>query len=50
MEHRFLHDHSEAIKSFAQAQLRNLDQLASLFPDLDWKKERQYFFQLIEPD
>ncbi|HUR31286.1 MAG TPA: GSCFA domain-containing protein, partial [Saprospiraceae bacterium] len=50
MEHRFLHDNKEAVKSFADAQLRNIDQLAALYPDMDWKKERQYFFQLIEPD
>jgi len=50
MEHRFLHDNQEAIKSFAESQLRNIDQLASLYPDMDWKKERQYFFQLKEPD
>ncbi len=50
MEHRFLHDNSTAIKSFAESQLRNIDQLALLFPEMNWKEERQYFFHLIEPD
>jgi hypothetical protein len=50
MEHRFLHGQREGIKSFAEAQLRNIDQMAALYPEMDWKEERQYFFQLIEPD
>ena len=49
-EHRFLHDNRSAIKSFAEAQLRNIDHLAALYPDMDWKEERQYFFHFIEPD
>ena len=50
MEHRFLHDHQEGIKAFAEAQLRIIDHLSTLYPEMDWKEERQYFFQLIEPD
>ncbi len=50
MEHRFLHDHKENIKSFARGQLKNIDQIASLLPDLNWQEERQYFFHCIEPD
>ena len=49
-EHRFLHNNKTSIKSFAEAQLRNIDHIAGLFPDMDWKEERQYFFHLIEPD
>lgn len=49
-EHRFLHDNKPAIKSFAESQLRNIDYLANLLPEMDWKEERQYFFHLIEPD
>lgn len=50
MEHRFLHDDRNAIKSFAEEQLRNIQRIADLFPDMDLKEERQYFFHLIEPD
>lgn len=50
MEHRFLHDDQEAIRSFAQAQLSNIDQMVKLLPDLNWQKERQYFFEFLEPD
>lgn len=50
IEHRILHDNDIAIKSFAAAQLSNIDQLAIKFPDLNWKDERQYFFHLTEPD
>jgi hypothetical protein len=50
MEHRFLHDNKTGIKLFAESQLRNIDHIAGLFPDMDWKEERQYFFHLIEPD
>lgn len=49
-EHRFLHNNRNAIKSFAEAQLRNIDHLAALYPDMEWKEERQYFFHFIEPD
>lgn len=48
--HRMLHHQPSAIESFAKAQLRNIDHLALLYPDMDWKDERQYFFHLIEPD
>lgn len=44
MEHRFLHDHRENIKTFASGQLKNIDNLATLLPDLNWQQERQYFF------
>lgn len=50
MEHRFLHDNKTAVKNFASSQLRILDHLASLYPDMNWKEERQYFFHLNEPD
>src|SRR6187551_513039 len=36
MEHRFLHDHKETIKSFARGQLKTIDQIASILPDLNW--------------
>ncbi len=49
-EHRILHDNKAAIKSFAETQLRNIDHINGLFPEMDWKEERQYFFHLIEPD
>jgi hypothetical protein len=50
MEHRILHNNKTAIKNFAAAQLRSLDHLASIFPDMNLKEERQYFFHLNEPD
>lgn len=49
-EHRILHDNPSAIKSFAAAQMRQIDHLALLYPEMDWKEERQYFFHLHEPD
>jgi hypothetical protein len=50
MEHRFLHQDIESIRSFAQGQLNNIDQLARQLPDLNWQKERQYFFEFLEID
>jgi hypothetical protein len=50
MEHRFLHKNQAAIKSFAEAQLRQITQIEAFAPDLDLKMERQHFFNLIEPD
>jgi hypothetical protein len=50
MEHRLLHDEIESIKSFAQGQLKKIDQLASRLPDLSWHQERQYFFHMLEMD
>lgn len=50
MEHRFIHEDNEGILSFVEKQLINIEQLASLYPDMDWKEERQYFFHLKEPD
>ena len=50
MEHRALHDDPEAIRSFAKGQLKNIDQMASLLPELNWQKERQYFFQYLDND
>ncbi|MGB4848473.1 MAG: GSCFA domain-containing protein [Saprospiraceae bacterium] len=49
-EHRFIQDDREAIKSFAGKQLKNIENLSSLYPDMNWKEERLYFFQLTEPD
>lgn len=50
MEHRFLHPHQTSIAAFAKAQLRQIESVAAVFPELDFKKERQYFFSMIEPD
>lgn len=50
MEHRLLHDDPEAVRSFAQGQLKNIDQMASMLPDLNWQKERQHFFQYLDID
>ena len=49
-EHRFLHDNKAGVKVFAETQLRNIDHLSAMFPEMNWKDERQYFFHLIEPD
>ena len=50
MEHRIIHDNKEALKSFADAQLKQIDLLANQYPKMDWREERQYFFHLSEPD
>jgi len=50
MEHRFLHDNREAIRHFARGQLAQIDKLAGLMPESEWREERQYFFQLTEMD
>ncbi|HQW03157.1 MAG TPA: GSCFA domain-containing protein [Saprospiraceae bacterium] len=50
MEHRFLHNDQEAIRTFAKAQLNNVDQLAQLLPDLNWQKERLHFFEFLDID
>lgn len=50
MEHRFLHHDQEAIRTFAKAQLNNIEQLAKLLPDLHWQKERLHFFEFIDID
>lgn len=50
MEHRFLYQDIETIRAFAQGQLNNIDQLARLLPDLNWQRERQFFFEFLEPD
>jgi len=50
MEHRMLHDDREAMRTFARGQLKNIDSLASLLPDLNWQKERQYFFEMLDMD
>lgn len=50
MEHRTLHDDTEAIRAFAQGQLKNIDQMSGMLPDLNWQKERQYFFQFLDID
>ncbi|MEO6131811.1 MAG: GSCFA domain-containing protein [Saprospiraceae bacterium] len=49
-EHRFLQNDADAIKSFAEKQLKNVEHLASMHPEMNWKEERQYFFGLKEPD
>lgn len=49
-EHRILHHNKSAIRTFAEGQLRQIDHLSSLFPELDLKEEKQYFFHMIEPD
>ena len=50
MEHRFLHQDREAIRTFAAVQLRHIDELADRLPHLHWQAERQYFFQYLELD
>lgn len=50
MEHRILHDNPSSIRSFATSQMRQIDHLALLYPEMDWQEERQYFFHLHEPD
>lgn len=50
MEHRFLHHDQEAIRTFAKAQLNNIDQLAKQLPDLNWQKERLHFFEFLDID
>lgn len=50
MEHRFLHDDQEAIRTFAKAQLNNIDQLSKQLPDLNWQTERLHFFEFIDID
>jgi hypothetical protein len=49
-EHRFLHDDHEAIRTFAAGQLNQIDELAFKKPELNWQRERQYFFQYLELD
>lgn len=49
-EHRFLHDDRDAIRTFASGQLKQIDELSKLMPDLNWQRERQYFFQYLELD
>jgi hypothetical protein len=49
-EHRFLHDDREAIRAFAAGQLHMIDDLAGKLPELNWQRERQYFFQYLELD
>lgn len=49
-EHRFLHDDRETIRAFAAGQLKQVDELASRLPLLNWQRERQYFFQYLELD
>ena len=50
MEHRFFDENKEAQRTFAENQLKNIEHLAGLYPDLNWKEERQYFFHLTEQD
>lgn len=48
--HRFLHPDREAIRSFANGQLRTIDRLARQLPQIDWQSLRLHFFRLTEPD
>ncbi len=50
MQHRILHQNQANIASFARSQLRLIDEVSAILPDLNFKKEKQYFFQLTEPD
>jgi hypothetical protein len=49
-EHRFLHVDHEAIRAFAAGQLKQIDDLAAKMPEINWQRERQYFFQYLELD
>ncbi|HUR31558.1 MAG TPA: GSCFA domain-containing protein [Saprospiraceae bacterium] len=49
-EHRIMHENKTSIRTFAEGQLRNIDHLSSLLPELNLKEEKQYFFNMIEPD
>ena len=48
MEHRFLHDDSEAMRAFAQGQLNVINQLEREMNGLDWTKERNYFKEIMK--
>ncbi len=48
MEHRFIHEDKEGMKSFALKQIKKIEHLESLNPSQDWKEERQYFNKLME--
>jgi len=48
--HRFLHQNQISISSFAKSQLRLIDEINGVLPDLDFKEEKQYFFHQTEPD
>jgi len=50
MEHRFLHADRDAIRTFANGQLRTIDRLAEQRPEADWQPLRLHFFRLAEPD
>ncbi len=47
MEHRILHEDKKATNTFAQGQLKIIEQLEGKFPDLDWSEERDYFLGII---
>ena len=48
--HRILHQNQERIATFAKSQLRLIEEINSVLPDLNFKEEKQYFFHLTEPD
>ncbi len=48
--HRFLHQNQTSIATFAKSQLRLIEEINGILPDLDFKEEKQYFFHLTEPD
>jgi hypothetical protein len=50
MEHRFFNENKEVQRTFAENQLKNIEHLAGIYPDINWKEERQYFFHLTEQD
>jgi hypothetical protein len=50
MEHRILHDNIAATKTFAEGQIKNIDQLQERYPDLNWENERSHFEALIEKE
>jgi len=50
MEHRILHENKDATNSFANGQIKNIDQLQNQYPDLNWEDERSHFEALIEKE
>ncbi len=48
--HRFLHESTQGKAAFARSQLKAITDINVLFPDLDFKAEQQYFFEMTEPD
>lgn len=50
MEHRMLHDDPTGMRTFSQNQLKQIEQLETLLPELHWENERRYFMELMESD